>query len=115
MSDELQTEINQARERGQVAAANEPRAINAWYGPNSHNLYIELADETIVRIPRQKLPALQSATVQQLAQVEITPSGYGLHWPDLDVDLAVPELVLDYLADWTAPPTAHQNMQKEQN
>jgi hypothetical protein len=114
MNDELQAEINQARERGQVAAANEPRAIRAWYGPCSENLYIELADD-VVCIPREKLPGLQSATRRQLIQVKITPSGYGLHWPDLGVDLAVPRLVADYLADWTAPPTAHQNMQKEQN
>jgi hypothetical protein len=114
MNDELQAEINQARERGQVAAANEPRAIRAWYGPCSENLYIELADD-VVCIPREKLPGLQSATRRQLTQVKITPSGYGLHWPDLGVDLAVPRLVADYLADWTAPPTAHQNMQKEQN
>jgi hypothetical protein len=32
-------------------------------------------------------------TPKQLAEVEVTPSGYGLHWESLDVDLGVPELV----------------------
>jgi hypothetical protein len=36
---------------------------------------------------------LEDATPRQLAEVEVTPSGYGLHWESLDVDLGVPELV----------------------
>ena len=96
MNDELLKEIDRAREFGTTAAAKEPRAYHAWYGPNSHNLHIELTDGSIIRIPRQKLPGLELATARQLAQVHVTPSGYGLHWPDLDVDLAVPRLVADY-------------------
>ncbi|MDS3860547.1 DUF2442 domain-containing protein [Thermosynechococcaceae cyanobacterium BACA0444] len=29
----------------------------------------------------------------QLAEVEVSPSGYGLHWESLDADLAVPALM----------------------
>jgi hypothetical protein len=43
--------------------------------------------------PSQRLQGLENATPKQLAEVEVTPSGYGLHWESLDVDLGVPELV----------------------
>ena len=43
--------------------------------------------------PSQRLQGLEDATPRQLAEVEVTPSGYGLHWESLDIDLGVPELV----------------------
>jgi hypothetical protein len=36
---------------------------------------------------------LDKATTAQLAAVEISPSGLGLHWPKLDADLYVPALL----------------------
>ncbi len=39
------------------------------------------------------LQGLQDAPPEQLAEVEISPSGYGLHWESLDADLAVPALM----------------------
>ncbi len=36
---------------------------------------------------------LARATPSQLANFEVTPSGYGIHWPDLDVDLSIDGLV----------------------
>lgn len=36
---------------------------------------------------------LENATAGQLAEIEITPPGFGLHWPKLDFDLYVPALL----------------------
>ena len=36
---------------------------------------------------------LAKASQQQLEAVEVTPSGYGLHWSDLDEDLSVDGLI----------------------
>jgi hypothetical protein len=37
---------------------------------------------------------LEIATDEQLAQVEILGTGYGLHWEALDADLSVPGLLM---------------------
>jgi hypothetical protein len=37
--------------------------------------------------------ALTNASAEDLAAIEITPSGYDLHWENLDVDLSVPSLL----------------------
>ncbi len=36
---------------------------------------------------------LRTATSQQRQNFEVSPSGYGIHWPDLDEDLAIDGLI----------------------
>lgn len=36
---------------------------------------------------------LRNATQRQRENVEVSPSGYGLHWPDVDEDLSVDGLI----------------------
>ena len=38
-------------------------------------------------------PRLASATPEQRQNFVVSPSGYGLHWPDLDEDLSVDGLI----------------------
>lgn len=104
ISAELQVTIDRARVAGQTLDETEPRAIKAWYAadteagtPLGGRIFIELNTEIIMGFPSQRLQGLENATPRQLAEVEITPSGYGLHWESLDVDLGVPELVAGLL------------------
>jgi len=47
-----------------------------------------------VRIPWEHCsPKLASATTQQRAEAELSPGGYGIHWPTIDEDLAVGALI----------------------
>lgn len=46
---------------------------------------------------------LAQATQAQRNHVEITPSGYGLHWPELDEDLSIDGLI----GVKHSPPLAH--------
>ena len=47
-----------------------------------------------VRIPWEHCsPKLGAATTQQRAEAELSPGGYGIHWPTIDEDLAVAPLV----------------------
>jgi hypothetical protein len=39
------------------------------------------------------LPALLAASPDQQAVIDISPSGYGLYWPLLDIDLAIDPLI----------------------
>jgi len=41
----------------------------------------------------EKSDRLARATQQQRENVEISPSGYGLHWPDIDEDLSIDGLI----------------------
>ena len=36
---------------------------------------------------------LATATSEQLARFEVSPVGYGIHWPDLDEDLSIDGLL----------------------
>lgn len=36
---------------------------------------------------------LARANREQRTQVEVSPSGYGIHWPDLDEDLSIDGLI----------------------
>lgn len=57
-------------------------------------LVLELTDDRIVRIPWERCsPRLANATAEQRAAAELSPSGYGIHWPLLDEDLSVPGLL----------------------
>jgi Protein of unknown function (DUF2442) len=94
---ELQTEINKARKTGAEIDEIELKAVKAWYAADTERIFIELNTEIIMGFPYRKLQGLKNATPQQLAAVEVTPSGYGLHWESLDVDLGVPQLVIGLL------------------
>jgi hypothetical protein len=93
LTPELKAEIQRAREVGDALEATEPRAVGAWYVQESKRVFIELSSGIVIGFPYALLQGLENATPDQLAAVETTPSGYGLHWEDLDVDLGVPELV----------------------
>lgn len=84
---------NRARAAGKDLDETEPRAVKAWYAADTERVFIELNTGIVMGFPYGLLQGLNDATSKQLAEVEITPSGYGLHWESLDVDLGVPELV----------------------
>ncbi|MBN2442008.1 MAG: DUF2442 domain-containing protein [Spirochaetales bacterium] len=59
------------------------------------------ADDIIIKIDGKvhKFPLTQhstkllNATVMQRQNFRISPSGYGIHWPDLDEDLSIDGLL----------------------
>ena len=55
---------------------------------------VSLTDGRILSIPLAWYPRLSEATGQQLENYEISPSGYGINWPDLDEDLSVLGFIL---------------------
>jgi hypothetical protein len=56
-------------------------------------LVIRLADRE-VRIPWERCsPVLAAATAEDRRRAELSPGGYGIHWPMLDEDLSIGGLV----------------------
>jgi hypothetical protein len=57
--------------------------------PTTSELIIRLADGE-VRISWEKCSSrLASATDEQRRQAELSPGGYGIHWPLIDEDLSI--------------------------
>jgi hypothetical protein len=87
-------------DRASAAAAklsSEPRATSVDYkpGPGLNLLILKLNNGQRRVFPIEDIQGLQHATRAQIAQVRITGSGTGLHWPSLDLDLYVPNLLRD--------------------
>jgi hypothetical protein len=87
-------------DRAIAAAAklsDEPRVIEADYkpGPGLNLLILKLSNGQRRAIPIENIQGLQNATKAQIAQVKITGNGTGLHWPTLDVDHYIPNLLRD--------------------
>jgi Protein of unknown function (DUF2442) len=93
ISPELKEQIAQARLAGKIAAQTEPRAIEAWYAADSERIFIELTNGVVMGFPYQLLQGLENGTPEQLAEVEVMPTGSALHWESLDADMGVPQLV----------------------
>ncbi len=87
-------EINRAIAQAQ-SLRDELRVVEVEYrpGPGLDLLILKLSDGRRHLIPREDLQGLQSATKEQVAEVEIIGNGTGLHWPALDLDHYVPSLL----------------------
>jgi len=48
-----------------------------------------ISDGRSVSVPIAWFPLLVDANSNQLSNYEISPSGYGVHWPDLDEDVSI--------------------------
>jgi hypothetical protein len=77
----------------------EPRAVRSWYDAGRNLVMFEMKNGCVFGFPppESKYYRLDGATPEQLAQVEPVEDGYGLHWEELDADIAVPGLLLRLL------------------
>ena len=110
-----------AREAAAIANAVEPRAVSAYYDQSSDSeallrlrsisesspkgrrqrrtsvsadrIIINLKSGATFSFPPELAQGLAGASPEDLAEVEVTPSGDGLHWEKLDADFSVPALL----------------------
>jgi hypothetical protein len=83
-------EIDAAIARANVREPFRPRAVAAAHRPSDDTIVVTFATGVQIAIPRRLLEGLQDATATQLADVEISGPGTGLHWPSLDIDHYIP-------------------------
>jgi hypothetical protein len=58
-------------------------------------------EELVIRLPDREVrirweicsPILAAATAEQRCRAELSPGGYGIHWPLVDEDLSIAGLV----------------------
>ena len=89
----LQRQIANAREKAAVHRLVEPRAEAAYYDRDSGRIVIHLQHGAVFSFLAKLGQGLAGASPDDLASVEVTPSGTGLHWETLDADLSVPALL----------------------
>lgn len=68
-------------------------AVAARYDRRRARVVVSLNTGVEVAFPPKLAEGLAGAAPAELAKIEITPSGLGLHWPKLDADLYVPGLL----------------------
>jgi len=85
--------IREAREADRI----EPRADAVIYDPGKGLILVELRNGFAFGIPPERIQGLEGTHAEQLAEVQISPSGDGLRWDDLDVHISLTGLVTDAL------------------
>ena len=82
-----------------------PRAISARYDRATGKIVIDLSSKMSVSFSPRDAQGLENAKPSELTEIEISPSGFGIHFPKLDADLYVPALLEGFLgsAKWMAP------------
>lgn len=65
---------------------------------DNDTMRVYLTDGRTIGVPLLWFPTLQNATPEQREKWEIGGGGTGLHWPDLDEDLSVANLMAG--VDW---------------
>jgi len=98
-------DLRAANERGKQSLAQGPRAVSARYAAGQGaRIVVELDNGCAFAFPVDQAQGLVGASPDDLAVIEITPTGLGLHWPRLDADLLVPALLAGVLGSrhWMA-------------
>ena len=86
-------QIDAAMERGRIVRKIEPRAASARYDRQLGRIIVDLTNGCTFAFPPRLAQGLESATDDQLADIEILGAGYGLHWEALNADLSIPGLL----------------------
>jgi len=82
-----------ANRRARVLRTGLPGAVSAHYDRKSGHIVIHLRSRLIVSFSPRDVQGLEKARPSELDKIEISPSGFGVHFPKLDADLYVPGLL----------------------
>ena len=82
-----------ANERARKMRKAFPRAVAAYYDRKNGRIVVELSSKLAITFRPQDAQGLERAQPSDLKDIEISPSGFGVHFPSLDADLYVPGLL----------------------
>ncbi len=68
-------------------------AVAARFDRRTSRVVVKLNTGMQISFPARLAEGLAGASPDELATIEISPSGLGLHWPKLDADLYLPGLL----------------------
>jgi hypothetical protein len=101
---ELDEQIERANRRAEKLEASHPKALSAGYDRDSGRIVLHLSSRLDVAFSPKDAEGLEGATPAQLETIEISPSGFGIHFPRLDADIYLPALLEGFLGSkrWMA-------------
>ena len=85
--------FERANQRAKDLQASIPRALSAQYDQKTSRIVIHLSSKLIVSFSPGDVEGLEDARPSQLNEIEISPSGFGIHFPAVDADIYVPGLL----------------------
>jgi Protein of unknown function (DUF2442) len=93
-----------ANRRAKNLQASVPRAVAAHYDRDQGLIVIQLSSSAYLSFSPRDAQGLEHAKPSQLEEIEISPSGLGIYFPELDADLYLPGLLEGFLGSkrWTA-------------
>jgi hypothetical protein len=93
-----------ANQRARELQASHPRAISVRYDRTHDRIRIQMDSMLEIAFSPKDAEGLEYATPAQLDLIEISPSGFGIHFPRLDADLYLPSLLEGFLGSrkWMA-------------
>ncbi len=96
--------FEQANRRAKELQAKSPRVIAAHYDRRRGKIVLHLSSKLDVAFSPQDAEGLEHAKPADLEHIEISPSGFGIHFPKLDADLYLPALLEGFLGSkrWMA-------------
>ena len=80
--------------RAAARLATQPKAVTARYDRRVGRVVVGLSSGLEIAFKPHDVQGLQDARPAQLADIEITPSGLGLHFPQIDTDLYLPAVLM---------------------
>ena len=86
-------EFEAATKRARAKEARTPRAISARYDRRIGRVVVRLNSNLEIAFSPHDAEGLERATPLQLNPIEVSPSGFGIHFPKLDVDLYLPAMM----------------------
>lgn len=97
-------DVERANRHARELQAHMPSVVSARYDRRTGRIVIHLSSRLIVSFQPRDAQGLENARPSQLGKIEISPSGFGLHFPALDADLYVPGLLEGFLGSksWMA-------------
>ena len=86
-------EFSAANRRGAARRAAEPTAIAARYDRRRSRIIVSLDTGLELAFPPRIAQGLEKAKPADLTDIEISPSGFGIHFPKLDAHLYLSALM----------------------
>ncbi|MGF1518862.1 MAG: DUF2442 domain-containing protein [Nodosilinea sp.] len=104
-------QYQRAVEAANQVRATEPQAVSVHYDDINSLIVIRLNSGASFSFPPDIAQGLADASPEDLAAVEITPSGMGLHWENLDADFSVTGLLRGCFGTRTWMATLQNHLQ----
>ncbi|MGA7913690.1 MAG: DUF2442 domain-containing protein [Candidatus Acidiferrales bacterium] len=97
-------EFERSNRQAKKMRSDFPLAVKARYDRRLGRVEIHLNSGLVVAFSPHDVQGLENAKASQLDEIQISPSGFGLHFPKLDADVYLPSLLQGFFGSrrWMA-------------